>query len=156
MKIFFVIILVVAGLSCSRNAVPETLTQPKAILNHMALYVIDLKTSTDFYRLIIGLDTIPNPFNDGKHTWFRIDTHGHLHLIQGAIEKLNHDKNTHLCFSVLSMEAVTKQLEQARIPFENWGGEKQKHTVRVDGVKQIYLQDPDGYWIEINDDRKKK
>ncbi len=24
-------------------------------------------------------------------------------------------------------------------------------TTRVDNVKQIWLQDPDGYWIEIND-----
>jgi lactoylglutathione lyase len=24
-------------------------------------------------------------------------------------------------------------------------------TTRVDGVKQIYFKDPDGYWIEIND-----
>tara|TARA_R110000868_G_scaffold1389_10_gene10744 strand:+ start:3320 stop:3502 length:183 start_codon:yes stop_codon:yes gene_type:complete len=23
-------------------------------------------------------------------------------------------------------------------------------TKRPDGVKQIYLQDPDGYWIEVN------
>jgi catechol-2,3-dioxygenase len=25
--------------------------------------------------------------------------------------------------------------------------------VRPDGVKQIYFQDPEGYWIEINDDK---
>ena len=24
-------------------------------------------------------------------------------------------------------------------------------TTRPDGVKQLYVQDPDGYWIEIND-----
>jgi lactoylglutathione lyase len=156
MKIFLFILIAVTALSCSRNTVPTPPTQPKAILNHMAFYVTNLKTSTDFYRQIIGLDTIPNPFNDGKHTWFQIDTHGHLHLIEGSKERSAHDKNTHLCFSVLSMEAVTQQLEQARIPFENWGGEKQKYNVRVDGIKQIYLQDPDGYWIEINDDRKLK
>jgi lactoylglutathione lyase len=27
--------------------------------------------------------------------------------------------------------------------------------VRVDGVKQIYFQDPDGHWLEINDDYKR-
>ena len=25
--------------------------------------------------------------------------------------------------------------------------------VRPDKVQQIYLQDPDGYWIEVNDDK---
>ena len=25
--------------------------------------------------------------------------------------------------------------------------------VRPDNIKQIYLQDPEGYWIEVNDDK---
>jgi hypothetical protein len=28
--------------------------------------------------------------------------------------------------------------------------------VRSDGVRHIFVQDPDGYWIEINDSLKKK
>jgi len=26
-------------------------------------------------------------------------------------------------------------------------------TARPDGVKQIYRQDTDGYWMEVNDDK---
>jgi lactoylglutathione lyase len=26
-------------------------------------------------------------------------------------------------------------------------------TARPDGVKQVNLQDPEGYWIEVNDDK---
>jgi lactoylglutathione lyase len=26
-------------------------------------------------------------------------------------------------------------------------------TTRIDGVKQIWVNDPDGYWIEVNDAR---
>jgi lactoylglutathione lyase len=37
------------------------------------------------------------------------------------------------------------------VEYENWAGEKNAVTNRVDGVKQIYFRDPDGYWIEIND-----
>jgi lactoylglutathione lyase len=33
------------------------------------------------------------------------------------------------------------------------GGRKTCGDNRVDGIKQIYLQDPDGYWIEVNDDK---
>lgn len=126
-----------------------------AILNHLALYVTDLQKSTSFYKDIIGIDTIPEPFRDGKHTWFQIDTHGHLHLIAGATEKLSHNKNTHLCFSVKDLDAIIRKLESAEIPYENWAGEKSKMTIRVDGIKQIYFQDPDGYWIEVNNDRGK-
>ena len=34
-----------------------------------------------------------------------------------------------------------------------WASMEGKHepAVRFDGVKQIFIQDPDGYWIEIND-----
>src|SRR5687767_6974215 len=120
-------------------------------LNHIALYVVDLKTSTDFYRTIVGLDTIPEPFHDGRHKWFTVGPKSHLHIISGAAQKLSHDKNTHLCFSVSSVDAFVALLQKSKIDYENWPGEKMKITTRVDGVKQIYFKDPDGYWIEIND-----
>jgi len=123
----------------------------KPVLNHIALYVIDLKTSTIFYRDIIGLDTIPEPFHDGRHTWFGIGVKSHLHIISGAKTKKEHDKNTHLCFSVPSVADFVKKLEKNNVEYEDWPGTKMKITTRVDGVKQIYFKDPDGYWIEIND-----
>ncbi|MDQ3681452.1 MAG: VOC family protein, partial [Bacteroidota bacterium] len=58
--------------------------KPKVVLNHIAVYVTDLSKSTIFYQTIIGLDTIPEPFHDGKHTWFKVAEHSQLHLIQGA------------------------------------------------------------------------
>lgn len=126
-------------------------TDQKARLNHIALYVLDLKKSTAFYKDIIGLDTIPEPFHDGKHTWFGVGPKSHLHLIEGAKEKKEHDKNTHLCFSVVSVIEFVKKLEKNKIEYEDWPGAKMKITTRVDGVQQIYFRDPDGYWIEIND-----
>jgi lactoylglutathione lyase len=126
----------------------------KPVLNHIALYVVDLDKSTNFYRDIIQIDTIPEPFHDGKHTWFSIGTHSALHLIEGAKAASFYDKNTHLCFSVPSVEEVIERLKKANISYEDWPGTKNNVTVRVDGVKQIYIQDPDGYWIEINNDKQ--
>ena len=120
-------------------------------VNHIAFYVVNLKASTDFYRDIVGLDTIPEPFHDGRHTWFLIGPLTHLHIISGAKEKTEHDKNTHLCFTVPSVTNFMEVLKKNNVPFESWTGEKNTYTNRVDGVKQIYFQDPDGYWIEIND-----
>ncbi|RNL91457.1 VOC family protein [Sinomicrobium pectinilyticum] len=125
--------------------------KPRAVINHIAVYVVDLANSTHFYRDIIGLDTIPEPFHDGKHTWFSIGSGAHLHLIQGAKAAMEHDKNSHLCFSVASVPDFIKVLDENKIAYENWKGEKQAVTNRVDGVKQIYITDPDGYWVEIND-----
>lgn len=123
------------------------------ILNHVAISVYDLAKATAFYRDIVGIDTMPEPFHDGKHTWFKVGEHAQLHLISGAKEITQHDRASHLCFSVPSVDDFVKRLNEHNIPFINWVGEKQKVNVRVDGVKQLYIQDPDNYWVEINDDK---
>lgn len=127
----------------------------KPVLNHIAIYVKDLKNATAFYHNIVQIDTIAEPFHDGKHTWFSIGANSHLHLIQGAAEITTHDKNSHLCFSVPSMEDVIARLVKNNVTYYSWAGEKNAITNRVDGVKQIYFTDPDGYWIEINNDYPK-
>jgi lactoylglutathione lyase len=123
----------------------------KAALNHIALSVVNLKNSTAFYMNVVQLDTIPEPFHDNKHTWFAIGPKSHLHIIESAKEITPHDKNTHLCFTVPSVDEVVTRLNRLKVPFVNWQGESGKITTRVDGVKQIYFQDPDGFWLEIND-----
>ena len=50
------------------------------------------------------------------------------------------------------MDSFIKTLQDTNYPFESWPGEKGKVTIRVDGIRQIYIQDPDGMWLEINDD----
>jgi lactoylglutathione lyase len=125
--------------------------QAKTHINHTAVYVINVKASTEFYKNIIGLDTVPEPFHDGKHTWFKTGPGTALHVIQGAEAKKEYYKNQHTCFSVPSVEDFTKLLTDKNIPFEDVKGTKNAVTTRIDGVKQLWLQDPDGYWIEIND-----
>ena len=152
--------LVVLAFSCNTNVdsnanINTTSSSPKdgkPAINHIAQYVVELERSTTFYRDIVGLEVIPEPFHDGRHTWFSVGDFAHLHLISGAAEGMVHDKNSHLCFSVPSIDAFIKTLNKNNIPFENWAGDKQAVTNRVDGIKQIYFNDPDGYWVEINDD----
>ncbi len=127
--------------------------QSKPLINHIAVYVVNLETSTNFYKDIIGLEVIPEPFHDGRHTWFAIGDHASLHIISGAKAAMEHDKNSHLCFSVAAMEPFIAQLEKNNVGYESWAGETKSVTTRTDGVKQIYFKDPDGYWIEINNDR---
>src|SRR5258706_7335442 len=146
--IFFLTACTLTGLEINCSA------QSKATLNHIAIYVVDLKQSTSFYKNIIGLDTIPEPFHDGKHTWFSIGPKAHLHVIQGAASATSHDKNNHLCFTVSSVENFISNITHNNIEYDNWAGEKKSVTTRVDGVKQIYFKDPDGYWVEINDARE--
>ncbi|MBX3252923.1 MAG: VOC family protein [Chitinophagaceae bacterium] len=124
---------------------------PKARINHVAIYVMDVKKSGDFYMNIIGLDSVPEPFHDGKHIWLRIGPGSTMHIIEGAATKKEYYKNNHTCFTVPSVQVFTETLKKHAIPWEDVNGKKMSITNRVDGVKQIWLQDPDGYWLEIND-----
>ena len=123
----------------------------KAKINHTAVFVVNLEASRHFYQDVLGLDTIPEPFHDGKHAWFKTGIGIAMHVIQGAEVKKEYYKNQHTCFSVASVKAFTEILKQNNITWENVNGLKQAITTRIDGVQQIWLQDPDGYWVEIND-----
>jgi lactoylglutathione lyase len=152
MKIYLAVSRVLIALLIVITFKASAQTTKPASLNHIAVYVYDLKKSTDFYRDIIGLTIIPEPFHDNKHTWFKVGEHSQLHLIQGAATVMDHDKNSHLCFSVFSMDSFITLLNKNKIWFGNFAGAPDMITTRPDGVKQIYFKDPDGFWIEINND----
>ncbi|OUJ71122.1 VOC family protein [Hymenobacter crusticola] len=150
MKITLFTLVLLCGLSASRAATGQAKSRLAPVFNHAALCVQDLKRSTTFYRTVLLLDEVPNPFNDGLHTWLTIGPGLQLHIIQRQC-KISTDKNVHLCFSVATLSDFTNHLEKLGVAYTNLKGEGKEPTLRVDGVKQIYLQDPDGYWIEIND-----
>ena|SRR5690242_15743897 len=126
-------------------------SKAKARLNHTAIFIKDIRATRFFYSEIIGLDTIPEPFHDGKHIWYQTAPGVSLHVIAGSTEKKDYYLNQHTCFSVESVDAFTEKLKKNNIWWQDVLGEKMKITTRIDGVKQLWLQDPDGYWIEIND-----
>lgn len=124
----------------------------KPRVNHIAFSVAQLERSRIFYQEVIGLDTIPEPFHDNRHVWFSISENAHLHLIQNPPPIEVPSKNTHLCFSVPDIKGFVSKLQQRKIYYEDWPGKAFAITTRTDGIHQVYLQDPDGYWVEINDD----
>ncbi|MEN9701475.1 MAG: hypothetical protein RIR55_795 [Bacteroidota bacterium] len=147
MKIVCLIALLSIGISVSAQN-----TNSKVHINHTAIYVMNIPVAGNFYSNIIGLDTIAEPFHDGKHIWYKTGEHTMLHVIQGADQKKEYYKNQHTCFTVPDFTAFTNKLLKINWSYEDVAGNKNKITTRVDGVHQIWLQDPDGYWLEINDD----
>jgi lactoylglutathione lyase len=119
--------------------------------NHIALYVADLKRSAAFYADVIQAEIIPDPFRDERHIWFKIGEHNQLHLIAGP--KSRDIGNMHFAFAVPSLDDFLERLKEFGIRYEDDKGGNGKVRTRPDGVKQIYLQDPDGYWTEVNEDR---
>jgi lactoylglutathione lyase len=121
--------------------------------DHIALYVKDLAKSAAFYKDVMELKEIPEPFHDGKHVWLRTSEHSQLHLIQGAAEVTQHDINSHFAYSVNKLVDFTKHLDEMHVKYGNWKQDSKTPQLRPDGVKQVYLQDPDNIWIEVNDDK---
>jgi catechol 2,3-dioxygenase-like lactoylglutathione lyase family enzyme len=126
-------------------------TQLHTKINHIALSVTNLEESEEFYRDIIGLQQIDEPFKDGLHAWFDIGA-TQLHIIESAEERRERDISNHLCFSTADLDSFVETLRSNGIEFRNWAGDPNKITLRPDGVSQIYFKDPDGFWVEMNDD----
>ena len=122
----------------------------KPSINHVAICAHDLKRSVAFYSDVIGLTKIPNPFHDTVHQWYSIGPNVALHVIQADCPTVAHDINNHLCFRVSSIQDFMKHLDKFNIKYGDWAGNYKKTQLRTDGVIQIYFQDPDGYWIEVN------
>lgn len=118
--------------------------------DHDAIQVKDVNASAKFYGEILGLKEIPNGGLPDHIRWFQLNNQIQIHLIESSElpEKL---KGVHMALNTDKLREFMEFLNSRNIHFENWPGEAGKTNTRPDGVKQIYLQDPDGYWIEVND-----
>ena len=63
--------------------------------------------------------------------------------------KINIDRKK---FEVIIFHAqgTKKSVIKNKIDYSNWEGELNTIQERVDGQRQIWIKDPQGYWIEIN------
>jgi len=129
-------------------------TDISPVIDHIAITTGNLKKSTEFYTKVLHLKKVDNPFADTVHQWYSLGNNVKLHVIQ-AERNEKQVKGVHLCFSVSSVKEFAKTLDQMNIPYSNWKGDSKEPTYRADGVLQLYFQDPDGYWIEINSPAKK-
>jgi lactoylglutathione lyase len=59
--------------------------------------------------------------------------------------------STHIALATRNFEMALRRLAQHGVTYCSVARQAKDITVRADGVRQIYFQDPDGHWIEIND-----
>jgi len=113
--------------------------------NHIALQIKDMPASVQFYGQLLGLERVAIPENlKAIRAWFKIGPDQQIHLLAGRTEAVVNDRSgSHFAVFVASIDKAEAYLKALNFPFHK--------QVRFDGVVQIYLTDPDGYLVELNE-----
>lgn len=116
-------------------------------LNHYSIAVIDLEKSLSFYQGVLGMDLMPRPDFDFDGAWLDCGQGISLHLIvqDDIIINQSGSRQLHFAFEVSEILLARDTLIRQGI-----------HIVkdikpRPDGILQMFIQDPDGYYIEITE-----
>jgi catechol 2,3-dioxygenase-like lactoylglutathione lyase family enzyme len=121
-------------------------------LNHVSLFVSSLGTSADFYQDVLLPPEIENGTKKPHIRWFGVGGGQSVHLVEGPPTPTSEIVATHFCIATADLDGMVRQLADKGIRYGNLGREPGKLHVRADGIRSVYLQDPDGYWIEVNED----
>lgn len=120
--------------------------------NHIGLSVQDVDKSVEFYKKVLQLKEIKNTASESKTRWLSLNEGKQLHLIPRPNFEIKVNKAVHFALSTANIDPIIATLNTLEIVFTDWLNTPNKVYIRKDGIKQIYFQDPNGYWIEINDD----
>src|ERR1700761_6070443 len=96
--------------------------------DHYAIFVDDLARSAGFYRSVLGLEEMPDPFRDGRHVWFRIAGDQQLHIITPRQSGVGPTADVHFAFSVASLAEFIAHLESLGVAY---GDQQPDRKVRM-------------------------
>ena len=147
MKKFILVLVVVLF---SKLTISQEKDSFSMSFDHLALSVDDVEKSAEFYRTILNLNEITNKTKVEGIRWFSLGEGKELHLISIVEGEIKLNKAVHFALKVNNFDAFIKKLKALNIYYTSWSGDDYQITIRADGIKQVYVKDPDGYWIEVN------
>lgn len=121
------------------------------IFNHVALSVKDVNESIAFYQKVLHLKEIKNTASTSKTRWLSLGEGKQLHIIPRPNSEIKTDKAVHFALTTADVDLFVDYLKELKIEYSDWLDTPSKNHIRNDGFKQVYFQDPNGYWVEIND-----
>ncbi|MEP7239971.1 MAG: VOC family protein [Devosia sp.] len=119
-------------------------------LDHIALLVRDLDESIAFLTGTLGLAEGVNPMGGRDIRWIDIGDGRRFHVQAGDISGVHVEKQTHFALTAADFDATLARLRAAGTAFSDMKGTPGAVNTRPDGMRAIFLQDPNGYWFEIN------
>ena len=145
-----IILLFSIGFVLNRSLNSQSNATFQLTFNHLALSVTDVNRAAEFYKDVLKLQEITNRTKMDGIRWFSLEEGKELHLISTVKEGVTINKAVHLAMTTPDFDAFVTKLDQLKIMYSDWPGTEHKINIRADGIKQIFFQDPDGYWIEVN------
>lgn len=118
--------------------------------NHIALSIKNVNKSVQFYQKVFQLKEIENTASNSKTRWLSINEGKQLHLIPRPNAEIKINKAVHFALATSDLDSFITHLEKLNIEYSDWINSPNKDYIRKDGIRQVYFQDPDGYWIEVN------
>lgn len=118
--------------------------------NHIALSVKNVNNSFKFYQEVFQFEEIENTASNSKTRWLSINEKKELHLIPRPDAEIKTNKAVHFAFATPNLDLFIDHLNKLNIQYSDWINSPNKDYIRKDGILQVYFQDPDGYWIEVN------
>ncbi len=122
-------------------------------LDHIALLVRDLDEAVAFLTGVLGLTEVGNPMGGTTIRWIEIGDGRRFHVQQGDVSAVHVEKQTHFALRADDLDAVIARFRAQGVAFSDMKGTSGAIKTRPDGMRAIFLQDPTGYWFEINDSR---
>ncbi|MBY0426444.1 MAG: VOC family protein [Cytophagales bacterium] len=112
--------------------------------DHISLFVSDLEKSMDFYSHFLKLKQIDRPAFDFPGAWYQLGPDVQLHLIAGREKHsvVSGSRKNHFALLVEDIFDLEQKAIQRGLSYV---GPKK----RPDGAWQLFVQDPDGYFIEF-------
>ncbi len=114
-------------------------------LHHISIHVENLAMSIEFYKKALGLVQLPRPEFAFEGAWFMLGAYQQLHLIEGRESTVNSDsRGNHFALQI-------KSIREAELHFKALGITHRAAKQRSDGIWQLFVKDPDGYFIELTE-----
>jgi len=121
-------------------------------LQHTTLVVSNFAESKKFYVELLGLKNLKADWLPENQMFLSLGNNLELHVGEVEGVEIKPSSFNHIALSTNDLDGFLNYLKGKGVTYSGLGG-GQNYSVykRPDGVRQTFIQDPDGYWIEIND-----